>query len=159
MFLGLLAARLGHVLTLPGWFWTIFLGILYLIIGLVLLRARLPFTVSGFHVPRDRPHWLGLFANKQGLNPAVLGVVFAIVPGPYDHSDQRYCSGQRANVIRVFGFGFFRFRTQSAPGVFLYALGAQPVPTEPIHTCFAPGARHAPGHSSPLFFVGSARFL
>ncbi|MHB8077262.1 urease accessory protein UreH domain-containing protein [Desulfosporosinus fructosivorans] len=107
MFLGLLAARLGNVLTLPGWFWTLFLGILYLIIGLVLLRERLPITVIGFNVTRDRSHWLGLFANKQGLNPMVLGIVFALVPSPMIMAISVFALASGQMLFGSLALGFF----------------------------------------------------
>lgn len=82
MLIGVLAAGIGKVLTLPGWFWTTVLGILYLIVGLILMQFRLPITFSGFYVFKHRPQWLGLILNKEGLNPGALGAVFALAPSP-----------------------------------------------------------------------------
>lgn len=82
MLLGLLAASIGKVLTLPGWFWTSLLGILYLIVGLMLMQFRLPITFSGFYVFENRPQWLRLIVNKEGLNPGALGSIFALAPSP-----------------------------------------------------------------------------
>ncbi len=83
MLLGVLAASLGKVLTLPGWFWTTFLAILYLITGLILLQVRLPIAIHGFYVFRPRPSQLFKFImNQEGLNPGVMGAVFALAPSP-----------------------------------------------------------------------------
>jgi len=82
MVVGLGAASLGKVLTLPAWFWTTSLGILYLITGLILLRIRLPIKISSFYVFRERPRWLDTIVNKEGLNPGALGAVFALAPSP-----------------------------------------------------------------------------
>ncbi|KLU59736.1 thiol:disulfide interchange protein DsbD precursor [Peptococcaceae bacterium CEB3] len=82
MILGLAAASLGKVLTLPAWFWTSALGILYLITGMILLQTRLPFRVSSFYVFREQPRWLDTVFTKEGLNPAALGAVFALAPSP-----------------------------------------------------------------------------
>lgn len=82
MFLGLLAARMGKVLTLPGWFWAPFLGSLYLISGLMLLGVKFPFAISKFYVFRHRPQWLRLIINRGSLNPGALGVISALTPSP-----------------------------------------------------------------------------
>lgn len=82
MILGLVTASLGKVLTLPAWFWTTALGILYLITGMILLRTRLPIRISSFYVFREQPHWLDSIVTKEGLNPGALGAVFALAPSP-----------------------------------------------------------------------------
>ena len=80
--LGLLAATIGRVLTLPGWFWSIFLGLLYLLTGLSILRVRLPVSVTGFYVLRNNWPGVRFLLNKEGLNPMALGVVFGLAPSP-----------------------------------------------------------------------------
>lgn len=83
MLLGVLAANLGKVLTLPGLFWTSVLGILYLIAGLVLLRVKLPISIYGFHVfKHKRPQLFRFIINHEGLNPGAMGAVFALAPSP-----------------------------------------------------------------------------
>lgn len=81
MLLGAVAAGVGRMLTLPGWFWTVFLGLLYLIAGMVLLQVRLPIKISGFYISRRRlsdPH----SNQNEGLNPGLLGIFFALAPSP-----------------------------------------------------------------------------
>ncbi|GAB6171516.1 cytochrome c biogenesis protein CcdA [Paradesulfitobacterium aromaticivorans] len=83
MLLGVVTASLGKVLTLPGWFWTSFLGFLYLIAGLILLGVRLPIAIHGFQVFRHKPPQLFRFIiNREGLNPGAMGAVFALAPSP-----------------------------------------------------------------------------
>ncbi|MHB1404212.1 MAG: cytochrome c biogenesis CcdA family protein [Desulfitobacteriaceae bacterium] len=83
MLLGVAAASLGKVLMLPGWFWTSFLGILYLIAGLILLRVRLPITIYGFQVFRHQPpHLFRFIINREGLNPGAMGALFGLAPSP-----------------------------------------------------------------------------
>lgn len=81
MLLGALAAGVGRMLTLPGWFWTIFLGMLYLIAGMALLQIRLPIKISGFYVSRRR-FANSYFDQNQGLNPGLLGSFLALAPSP-----------------------------------------------------------------------------
>ncbi|HVJ47678.1 cytochrome c biogenesis CcdA family protein [Desulfitobacterium sp.] len=81
MLMGALVAGLGRMLTLPGWFWTIFLGLLYLIAGMALLQVRLPIKISGFYVSRRRlPSQY--FNSSEGLSPGLLGIFFALAPSP-----------------------------------------------------------------------------
>lgn len=69
------------MLILPGWFWTIFLGALYLIAGMALLQIRLPIKISGFYVGRRR-FANSYFDHNQGLNPGLLGSFLALAPSP-----------------------------------------------------------------------------
>lgn len=80
--LGFLAAGFGKVLSLPGSIWTISLGVLYLVGGLVLLRVKLPVKVAGFYIGSRGPGSIVSLANKEGLNPFVLGILFGLAPSP-----------------------------------------------------------------------------
>lgn len=81
MLMGALAAGVGQMLTLPSWFWTVFLGLLYLIAGMALLQVRLPIKISGFYVSRRRSP-SRYFHQNEGLSPGLLGTFFALAPSP-----------------------------------------------------------------------------
>lgn len=79
--LGILAAGVGTVLRLPGWFWTVVLGGLYLVAGAVLLGFRWPVKITGFYITKKRFSLHPIY-NHEGLSPFTLGVVFGIAPSP-----------------------------------------------------------------------------
>ncbi len=81
MLLGALAAGVGTLFRLPGLFWTIFLGVLYLIAGAILLGLRFPIKISGFYVTNKRLSFQN-FYNHEGLSPWILGGFFALAPSP-----------------------------------------------------------------------------
>jgi cytochrome c-type biogenesis protein len=79
--LGALAAGVGTLFRLPGIFWTIFLGLLYLIAGAILLGIRFPIKISGFYITQKKVSFDNLYTH-QGLSPWILGAFFAIAPSP-----------------------------------------------------------------------------
>lgn len=80
MLLGALAARVGTLFRIPSLYWTIFLGLLYLIAGAILLGFKFPVKVSGFYVAKKRVPYPHLF--REGLSPWILGSFFALAPSP-----------------------------------------------------------------------------
>lgn len=81
MLLGALAAGVGTLFRLPGLFWTIFLGVLYLIAGAILLGIRFPIKISGFYVTNKRLSFQKS-SNHEGPSPWILGFFFALAPSP-----------------------------------------------------------------------------
>jgi len=80
MLIGALAARVGILFRLPGMYWTIFLGALYLVAGAIMLGFRFPVKVSGFNVTQRRGPSRPIF--PKGLSPWMLGSFFALAPSP-----------------------------------------------------------------------------
>ncbi|ACL20033.1 cytochrome c biogenesis protein transmembrane region [Desulfitobacterium hafniense DCB-2] len=80
MLIGALAAQVGILFRLPGMYWAIFLGVLYLVAGAILLGFRFPVKVSGFYVTRKNGPLRHIY--QKGLSPWVLGSFFALAPSP-----------------------------------------------------------------------------
>lgn len=81
MAVGLLAAGLGRVLALPSLFWYIVLAVFYLMLGLYLLRIKLPIQITGFYVNNKKLLFRVIYTN-EGVNPWLLGSFFALSPSP-----------------------------------------------------------------------------
>lgn len=81
MLLGALAAGVGTLFRLPGLFWTLFLGVLYLVAGAILLGFKFPVKISGFYVTNKRLSFQNIY-NHEGLSPWILGSFFALAPSP-----------------------------------------------------------------------------
>lgn len=79
--LGALAAGVGTLFRLPGLFWTLFLGVLYMIAGAILLGIKFPIKISGFYVTNMRLSFQR-FYNHEGMSPWMLGSFFALAPSP-----------------------------------------------------------------------------
>jgi cytochrome c-type biogenesis protein len=80
--LGTLSAILGRNVIMPNSFWGIFLGAMYLIIGMVMLKEYLPFRYSILYVSNKKPLISRLFTKQVDLSPFSLGLVFALSPSP-----------------------------------------------------------------------------
>lgn len=80
MLLGALAARVGTLFRIPGFYWAIFLGLLYLVAGAILLGFKFPVRVSGFYVTQKKAPFQHLY--REGLSPWILGSFFALAPSP-----------------------------------------------------------------------------
>lgn len=80
--LGVVSASVGKMIALPGPLWRIFLALLYLGMGLTMLKDKLPVKLSGFYVAKRERRRTIFHQGQLDVHPFLLGVLFGLAPSP-----------------------------------------------------------------------------